>query len=413
MRQAIKRIHNSCTVCKRLQGKPYSPVDVPPLPEFRVQQTEPFQVTGIDYTGAIQVRESPGNITKVYAVLFTCAVTRAIHIELIEDLSSEGFLHALRRFASRNGFPQTILSDNATCFVGASSHLKRLMDDPQVMSTLAGRKCQWKFIPARAPWFGAIWERTIGIVKSALKKVLGRAMVTKRELQTVLMEIEMAVNDRPLTYTSASLDDLLPISPSLLTRGRQLHPFPKSAVTDEDLEDLTFCDADATRRRFQYIDKISGDLWKRWSNEYLLSLRERHSNIIKGTNKRWPQVGDIVLIHEERPRLYWKLGRIVKLFPGIDGHIRVAELQTLTGSTTRPIIKLYPLEQDVDLPENTGVSVNVPPQGNANDGSSPQVGATNTKDCDLPPASSGARPKRRAAMGSADLWRSKISQGDL
>ena len=84
------------------------------------------------------------------------------------------------------------------------------MEDPQVMSTLAGKGCQWRFIPARAPWFGAIWERTIGIVKSALKKVLGRALVNTKELHAILLEIKMAVNDRPLTYTSASIDDPYP-----------------------------------------------------------------------------------------------------------------------------------------------------------------------------------------------------------
>ena len=226
MRQTIKKVHARCLVCKRLQGKPYSSVNVPPLPTHRVQRTDPFQVTGVDFTGAIQVRGSPAD-TKVYAVLFTCAVTRAIHIELIDSLSCEGFLHTLRRFASRNGFPQVILSDNATCFVGASKYIADLMEDPQVVATLTGKGCQWRFTPARAPWFGAIWERTIGIVKAALKKVLGRALVTVSELQTILLEIEMAVNDRPLSYTSASIDDPLPISPSMLIRGRQLTPFPK------------------------------------------------------------------------------------------------------------------------------------------------------------------------------------------
>ena len=110
----------------------------------------------------------------MYAALFTCAVIRAIHIELVNTLSCEDFLHNFRCFVSRNGFPQIILSNNATCFVGASKYMKGLMEDPQVVSTLAGKGCQWRFIPARAPWFGAIWKRTIGIVKSALKKVLGR-----------------------------------------------------------------------------------------------------------------------------------------------------------------------------------------------------------------------------------------------
>ena len=401
MRQAIKKIHTKCLVCKRLQGKPYPSVNVPPLPEFRVQRADPFQVTGVDFTGAIQVRGSRGESIKVYAVLFTCAVTRAIHIELIDTLSCEGFLHTLRRFASRNGFPQIILSDNATCFVGASNYIKNLIEDPQVISTLAGKGCQWTFIPARAPWFGAIWERTIGTVKSALKKVLGKAFVNVNELQTILLEIEMAVNDRPLTYTSTSIDDALPISPSMLTRGRQLNPFPKSSVTDGDLTDPTFCNSDTMKSRFQYVTKVTDDLWKRWTQDYLLSLRERHSNLLKTSPHSWPKVGDIVLIHDTGPRICWKLGKIMELYLGVDGHVRVARLKTSAGITTRPVVRLYPLEQDLE----TGLEPSHDPKVRSSD----DYSSNDT----TPQDSDDARPRRRAALGSKALWRSKIATGDL
>ena len=87
MHQAIKKIYTKCLVCRRLQGKPYSSVNVPPLPDYRVQRVDPFQVTSVDFTGAIQVWGLQDDSNKVYAALFTCAVTRAIHIELVNTLS--------------------------------------------------------------------------------------------------------------------------------------------------------------------------------------------------------------------------------------------------------------------------------------------------------------------------------------
>lgn len=134
MWQAIKKVQSWCNICKKLQGKPHFPPDLPPFPDFRVRRTEPYQVTSVDYTGLIQVRKSSSGVRKVYAILFTCAVTRAIHTELVDDWSSERFLHALRRFTSRNEFPQILLSDNATQFVNASNYLQNFMDNPEVPS---------------------------------------------------------------------------------------------------------------------------------------------------------------------------------------------------------------------------------------------------------------------------------------
>ena len=115
-----------------------------------------------------------------------------------------------------------MMSANATTFVGAARQLEMISKDPSVRDHLNEVQCEWRFIPAQAPWFGAIWERAIGIIKSGLKKVLGRALVTLEELTTILLEMEAVVNDRPLTYASGDLDDINPITPSSLVRGYRL-----------------------------------------------------------------------------------------------------------------------------------------------------------------------------------------------
>jgi len=75
-----------------------------------MQQTQPFEVTGVDYTGALYVRNA-GIEIKVYTCLFTCATTRAIHLEVVEDLTVETFLLAFCRFASRKSRPRKLISD--------------------------------------------------------------------------------------------------------------------------------------------------------------------------------------------------------------------------------------------------------------------------------------------------------------
>ena len=112
-----------------------------------------------------------------------------------------------------------------------------------------------------------------------------------------------------------------------------------------------------------------------------MSLRERYSNLLKASPCQWPNVGDIVLIHDAGARLCWKLGKIIELFKGVDGHVRVVKLKTSAGITTRPVIKLYPLEQgQLDTPHDPNV------QASNIDNSTSNI---------TPQTSGGARPKRR------------------
>ena len=95
-------------------------------------------------------------------------------------------------------------------------------------------------------------------------------------------------------------------------------------------------------KRFKYISHICDHLWNRWKREYLSALRETHNNDVHGTV--WPKLGELVLIHDEGPRAKWKLGKIIRLYLGGDGIIRVIQLRTSIGLLNRPVAKLYQLE---------------------------------------------------------------------
>ena len=107
-RQLLKNVLRKCVICRKQGGKPYTVPDPPPLPTWRLEDSPPFTVTGVDFTGALHVRTSFRE-TKAYVCLFTCASTRAIHLEVVEDLSEETFLKAFRRFVSRRSLPRKMV----------------------------------------------------------------------------------------------------------------------------------------------------------------------------------------------------------------------------------------------------------------------------------------------------------------
>ncbi|XP_066947042.1 uncharacterized protein [Macrobrachium rosenbergii] len=191
-----------------MQGRPYRPNIVPPLPEFRMQCKQPFNTTGVEYTITLWVKGKGPNPEKAYIILFIYPITRGIQVELDDNQSCDLFLMSLRKFCSRRGFPALMLSDNTTTFVAVSEYLKTISENPRVKEHLLDIKCNWKFIPARAPWFGAIWERLMGLLKLCLKKIVGQALLSFEELTCILVELKGIINDRPLSYMPGDLNQL-------------------------------------------------------------------------------------------------------------------------------------------------------------------------------------------------------------
>lgn len=342
IRQCVRSVLRSCVTCRKVCGKPFRAPVSPPLPAARVNEEPPFSVTGVDYSGSLLVKEKSGGTSKVYICLFTCASTRAVHLEIVPDLTEESFLLAFRRFVSRRSLPKLMMSDNATTYHAAANHLQRIFTSQSVQTTLTQRGTQWHFIPTRAPWYGGWWERMIGVTKTTLKKVLGRACVNMQTLQTVITEVEAIINDRPLTYISSSVADPEPLTPSHLLHGRRLTTLP---FDDHDIRinGIRFYDNhDDVNQRAQRHAQIIQHFQRRWKHEYLTALREYRS---QGTNKQTIQVGDVVQIQDDfKTRLSWNLALVEELIVGNDNQTRAARIRTYNGSTTIPIVKLYPLE---------------------------------------------------------------------
>ncbi|XP_063400009.1 uncharacterized protein LOC134684637 [Mytilus trossulus] len=236
IRQNVKTIIHKCVTCRKVTGRPYATPDPPPLPADRLRDSPPFTVTGVDFTGALSITTKNGVVGKAYICLFTCANTRAVHLEIIEDLTEETFILAFRRFSSRKSLPKIMISDNGTTYVASAKKIEFLTKSPSLNEQLNSYGTIWKFIPKSAPWYGGWWERLIGLTKNCIKKVLGKAFVSLRVLETIVTEVEAILNDRPLTYLSSDPTDNEPLTPSHLLYGRRKMTLPYTGTLDGNIE---------------------------------------------------------------------------------------------------------------------------------------------------------------------------------
>jgi hypothetical protein len=443
-RQRVKEELSKCFWCKRLQGAAYSYPKSPPLPKERVENALPFEIVGVDYTGAILIKnEATGEPLKVYIVLFTCATTRAVHLDLALDMTAETFLNIFRRFVARRSTPRVIISDNATNFKLGSNLLPEILNEEEVKQEFEGRNCEWKFIPPRAPWFGGFYERLVGVVKSCMRKALMNRVLNLDDLKTLIVEIEARVNNRPLTYASDDIRDQEPITPSHLLYGRRMNSLPAVSSSPE-LKDPTFKESIPLSKRYHKVSKLLKYWQDQWKNNYLTSLLERGISKGKsGERKETVRVGEVVLIHSERNRESWPMGVIEEVYRGKDGIIRTVRLRTKQGYVVRTINKLYPLEVNfmydedevqtfVEQPDQTLMEASgnsTSKERNKSDlarlgttnMSTPRVrlGTTNRSapragvSKQTPQDNTGARPKRKTAEKARAMWQDLRDQGDL
>lgn len=186
----------------------------------------------MDFAGPLYVK-SAGSMKKSYIALFTCAITRAVHLELVSDQSTESFLLALKRFISGRGLCKVIYSDNANTFKRADHDLKELwksINDPQLKEFFAGKGIIWQFIMERAAWWGGFREHLVRSVKVVLRKVLGKAKLNFEEMCTILTEVEAVINSRPLTYVHNNMNEPQPLTPAHFLVG-QTHLYASQAIS--------------------------------------------------------------------------------------------------------------------------------------------------------------------------------------
>lgn len=333
-RKLTKAIISKCPTCFKLRMGTSNQL-MAALPTFRTTPQKPFFETGVDYAGPVTVRASLGRapkLAKAWIAVFVCLVTRAIHLELVSDATTQAFIAALKRLIARRGRVAALISDNGTNFVGANNYLKAICQELEKDVGTIEHQCQlkWRFTTPGAPHQGGIYEAAVKSTKYHLTRIIGDTTLTFEEYATILSQVEAMVNSRPI----APLNDD-PTSLNALTPGHFL--IGEALVRIPDEEDFRGIPVNRLSR-WNHLQQMTQYFWERWHEEYVTGLINRSKWRVEQRNFK---VGDLVIIREDNvPPLRWKLGKIEEVIEGKDKLVRSVVIRTKTGVVKRPIVKI-------------------------------------------------------------------------
>ena len=253
LRRLVKAVRSECWGCKRFQAIAAKTPKPGYLPTNRTSGETAFEVVGIDFAGPIRYKKFKHE-SKSYLVIFACSLSRAVYLELLPNLSTETFIPCLKRFIARRGRPRVIYSDNGGTFIKAAKWLNKVQKDEHFHNQLAENKIKWIFNLSRAPWWGGQFERLIGVVKNAMRKAIGRGILSWNELSELLLDVEIQINRHPLNYVEddVELPVLTPAS-FMFQRTTQLPEIQHYHEEDKDL-----------RKRRKFLKNCKDQLWNRW-----------------------------------------------------------------------------------------------------------------------------------------------------
>ena len=340
----VNRVIRECNACRVLRARPYTYPPAPPLPSARLAAKRPFAVCGVDYSGPHKVKHGRGT-RKVWIALFTCMVSRAVHLEIAPDPSGEAFLKVLQNLSWKMGTPKVLLSDNGTNFVWTSRILKEFHSEKRVRDELAIKGIEWKFTPPYAPWFGAVFERMVGILKKELAKLIGHSAISQFELTAHLAEIQGVINSRPLVKIGT--EEVL--TPNNILTGRNDNNSDILNVLDPNqiLEEALTA-RNELPKLFTETAKRCTMFWQKFQQQYLEHIKFSNIPAAQGNSALTPKTGDLVIIHSHDPRLQWRKAIVIDPIISEDGQCRKCLVKTSTGQTIRATKHLYPLEIDVE-----------------------------------------------------------------
>ena len=150
-RKTVIRVLRDCLICKRYQARPVLPLPSPGLPDFRINiSSYSFQSVGLDFAGPLLIESGKDNAHKAYILLFTCASSRAVHLELIPHMSIPSFIRAVKRFVSREGMPERVIRDNF-----------KTSNSVEVKNYFVKHGVKQSFILPASPWWGDFFERLV------------------------------------------------------------------------------------------------------------------------------------------------------------------------------------------------------------------------------------------------------------
>ena len=402
-RQRIKKIIKECVDCNKITSRAFDeePADIP---IDRLRRADPFEVTGLDQAGPFCFKDAEGtkkrakdgnqgNLDievsedsseeesteplngftargkrrklkgqKLWVLIFTCAVTRAVHFELVFDFTAESFINAFIMFQARRGECRIIYLDNHATNVCSASAINAIIRNQGLRTWTNTEGIEWRFIPSASPWWGGWWERMVRSLKEQFKKSFRRQALTAEQIRTAVVQIEGIMNSRPLTYVASNAEDgaFSTITPFQVLTARN----PRR---EEDEPDLSEVETGQTLTRAELVDyyqariEFVNEFWDGFQRIY---LNELNSFAAKKGKHKIPMVGEAVLLHDDQvKRQNWKLGIVKQLMPGRDGKVRFAKVKTPAGNIIRRAIQtLHPIEVIEDTYECLEALEEPPPE---------------------------------------------------
>ncbi|XP_062542529.1 uncharacterized protein LOC134210504 [Armigeres subalbatus] len=336
-RRLVHSIVRNCFRCIRHRPQP-AHQQIGQLPAARVIPSRPFSNTGVDYAGPLYMkpihkRAAPA---KAYLCIFICFATKAVHLELVGDLSTQGFIAALRRFIARRGIPAHIYSDNGKNFEGAKRELGELFarfrsqnEQSIIASACTDQGITWHLTPPKAPHFGGLWEAAVKTAKRHLFRQLGNTRLSFEACYTILHQIESAMNSRPLLPMSDDPNDLAALTPAHFLIGTSMYALPDPATQHTPVGAL---------EHLQKLQHHVQKFWVHWRTEYLQEMMRDTKLAARNDEIRPGRM--VILVDEMVPTTRWPLARITEVHPGRDRLNRVVSLRTAKGVIIRPITRI-------------------------------------------------------------------------
>lgn len=332
-RKLASRIDSRCIICK-LKRKTMASQIMGDLPVYRFDNTSPaWSVCLMDLWGPITIRDDcvkkgPRVMKKVYGVIYSCALTRAVHLDVAIDYSSLGIMHTLRRLLARRGNVRKIISDPGTQLKGASTELKRWRKGWSMKELIeygADKGLEWEFIMADSQHQNGASEILVKLVKGVTKtlaRAMGETRLSLNDLFTLLDECANLVNERPIGLKPNSQTDPEYLSPNSLLLGRcsdriSAGPFESKEVFNNKTSDFS--------SRFLKVQRITDQFWKIWQKLFFptLIVRQKWHH-----QKRNLCVGDICKLKDSNAiRGDWRICEVIKVYPDAQNVVRNVDVK--------------------------------------------------------------------------------------
>ena len=407
-RKLTRKICSQCITCRKKTPTP-QPQLMGQLPSSRVTPTIAFSHTGVDFAGPFCIKmgyvRRPVKL-KAYVCVFICLTYKAIHLELVSDLSTASFKACLLRFISRRNKPKHLYSDNGSNFLGAKREILELQSFLKKQDTnddirhylLSNHEVTWHNIPPRSPHFGGLWEGAVKSMKKHLHRITGSTLLTFEEMSTILCQIEACLNSRPLLPDTSHNQDGL----QTLTSGHFLvYGQPSSLQSDPRMSDDLHL-----LRKWNLCKAIVSQFWKRWTTEYLHTLQSRTKWQHPNPNL---QVDDVVIVKPDSHfHCHWPTARIISTHPGADGLVRVVTLKTSSGVYKRPVTKVSLLFR----PDTTQEATPLPRPG-CSDMDIPSPQPTPSSSRKMPDALPKPQREDSLAGTTSNIWKDPTSKAPI